>query len=119
MEYTIVHEQEIVNTCQKFLSWECQNPELNDIKESLSQLKEQLSNSLLVEVLLEAIAQKNECFLQEFIIIFCNLEINLNFIKISQLFHYLLSIIKGRMNWNYYISMIVKVCIILVTIIYS
>jgi len=109
MEYTIVHEQEIVNTCQRFLSWECQNPEPCDLKESLSQLKEHLSNSLLVEILIEAIEQKNENFLQEFIIIFCNLEVNLNFIKITHLFHYLLSIIKSKINWNYYISIIEKI----------
>jgi len=108
MEYTIVHEQEIVNTCQKVLSWNS-NQDHNDINKNVSVLKEQISNSLLIEVLIESIECGNDHVLQEFIIIFCNLVVNLNFIKISQLFHYLLSIIKSRMNWNYYISIIEKV----------
>jgi len=103
MEYTIVHEQEIINICQSYLNiYNNKSNDINDHDILASHLNDYLQNSLIVEVLLDAINSKNKSFIQECIIIFCNLIHNLNYIKISQLFLHFLSIMKSNIDYNFY-----------------
>ncbi|ORX59144.1 hypothetical protein BCR36DRAFT_366330 [Piromyces finnis] len=111
MEYTIVHEQEIVNTCQAYL--EIRNKSIegdtNNDEMIVRHINEFLFNSLILEVILDAIKSRNKSLLQEDIIIFCNLIHNLDYIKITQLFLSILSIIKSNIDYEVYISLIKEI----------
>ncbi|OUM62130.1 hypothetical protein PIROE2DRAFT_11684, partial [Piromyces sp. E2] len=66
MEYTIVHEQEIINTCQNYLNIRNKGVEkIDDDDIPVSRINEYLLNSLIVEALLDAIHSHNKSFIQE------------------------------------------------------
>eukprot|EP00833_Pecoramyces_ruminatium_P001278 jgi/Orpsp1_1/1175310/evm.model.c7180000053378.1 len=113
MEYTIIHEQEIVNLCQEYINIYFDETLIITQNENLASyklaIKKQISNSLLLEILMDSIKKNQITFIQEFIIIFCNIVLNLDYIKIFYLFLYLLNFIKKYINYNNYKSLIEKI----------